>query len=364
MSVRNLVIGSVVSVLVAGTVASCGGGGGYGSGGGGTAAYSVGGTLSGATGSVVLKLNGGSDMTMANGSFTFGTMIAYGSTFNVQVVDANDRCTVANGAGTMGVSNVTNVAVTCVPQAAQMVVRSALLNGAQEVPPTGAAGTGVGGVIVDPGTRAITGGITFAGLTGNPSGAHIHRADTSIAIGLVQASDNATAIVPAGTTLSTADYAELLAGTLYFNVHTTANPNGEIRGQINLQGGVLAGVSSMDFAQEVAPDVTCTGITTTGQGTVIADQATGRVLIAYMTHDVTNASAGHIHTSPSGPGSNGVVIVPFNNVGPTLVYPAAGAQMTAQNLLDFRANYLYFNIHSTTDGCPGGEIRGDIAVLQ
>ncbi|HUL92576.1 MAG TPA: CHRD domain-containing protein [Burkholderiales bacterium] len=368
-NIRSVLIGSAASALAAGIIVSCGGGmGGYGGGGGGggaAPAYSVGGTLSGATGTVVLKLNGGSDMSVSNGPFTFGTMVAYGSTFNVQAVDANDRCTVANGAGTMGVSNVTNVAVTCAAQAAQMVVRSALLDGAQEVPPTGAAGIGVGGVIVDPAaTHAITGGITFTGLTGNPVGANIHRADTNIVVGLSLASDNATAIVPAGSTLSNADYAELLAGTLYFNVHTTANPNGEIRGPINLQGGVLAGMSSMNFAQEVAPDVTCTGITTTGRGTVIADQATGKILIAYMTHNVINASAGHIHTSPSGPGSNGLVIVPFNNVGPTLIYPGAGAQMTAQNLLDFQANYLYFNIHSTTDGCPSGEIRGDIAVLQ
>src|SRR5713226_9631290 len=86
--------------------------------------------------------------------------------------------------------------------AAATVIRSASLTGAQEVPPTGATGTGRGAVVVDPTTMAITGGITFTGLTGNPTGAHIHRLNTSIVVGLVQAADNATATVPAGTVLS------------------------------------------------------------------------------------------------------------------------------------------------------------------
>src|SRR6267378_3301542 len=237
MNVRNILIRPVVSALLAGIVVSCGGGGGggYGGGGGGMSSaptYSVSGALSGATGTVVLKLNGGSDMTMANGLFTFATTLPYLATYNVQVVDANDRCTVTNGAGTMGTTNVTNVAVACGAQGTQKVIRSALLNGAQAG--TMATGTGAGGVVVDPTTKEITGGITFAGLTGVRTGAHIHRADASIAIALVLAADNATATVPAGATsgtgpvLSNADYAELLAGTLYFNVHTMANGGGEI----------------------------------------------------------------------------------------------------------------------------------------
>src|SRR5713226_2869698 len=115
MDVRNILIGLVVSALLAGIVVSCGGSSGYG-GSGGTSmyTYTVGGALSGATGTVVLKLNGGSDMSMmSNGPFTFDTMIASGSTHRGQVVDASDRCTVTNGAGTMGAADITYVAVSC-----------------------------------------------------------------------------------------------------------------------------------------------------------------------------------------------------------------------------------------------------------
>src|SRR2546426_252368 len=113
-------------------------------------------------------------MTVPSGPFTFANAVAYLDTYNVQVVDASDRCTVTNGAGTMGTANVTNVAVTCAAQGSQMVVRSARLNGAQEGVATSA--TGVGGVIVDPATKAITGGITFTGLTPTAGGHHIHQA--------------------------------------------------------------------------------------------------------------------------------------------------------------------------------------------
>ena len=257
------------------------------------------------------------------------------------------------------------------------VIRSASLTGAQEVPPTGATGIGRGAVVVNPVTRAITGGITFTGLTGNPTAAHIHRANTGIAVGLTLASDNATGVLLNNITLSLADYAELLAGTLYFNVHTAMFPNGEIRGQINVQGGVVAGAVSLDNAQEVPASTS----PATGQGTVVVDAATGEVLIAYIAHTVGNANAAHIHTSPSGPGSTGVVILGFPNLqtnvdglGTNLAYPTVlspRTQLSPTNMTAFLANYLYFNVHSNVNNfcapaanCGAGEIRGNITALQ
>ena len=382
-NVRNILIGLLVSALLTGIIVSCGGGGGgYGGGGGGggggygggMAGYTVGGTLSGATGNVVLKLNGGSDMTVANGPFTFATRVDYLITYNVQAIDASDRCTVTNGAGTMGTANVMNVAVNCVAPAGEKVVRSTGLSGAQENPAVVTSASGTGGIIFDPGTNGITGGVTVYGLTpasvgilqapsGNPTGN-----STIPIVTLSSAGDGLTFFIPAGTTLTAGQITSLRAGELYFNVITAAQSAGEIRGQINLQGGVLAGVSALNFAQEVVDpaDVNCTSSTATGQGTVIVDRATHAILISYMTHDVVNANMSHIHTSVNssppcagGPVCNGPVIVNFNT-GAALNYPAARAMMTNT---DFLANYLYFNIHSSPK-CPGGEIRGNITALQ
>ena len=94
-----------------------GGGGGGGSGGGGGASFSVGGTVSGSSGLVVLQDNGGDDLSVAaDGSFAFDSPVASGSAYVVTVKadPPGQSCTVADGSGTMGSAGVTGVAVTCV----------------------------------------------------------------------------------------------------------------------------------------------------------------------------------------------------------------------------------------------------------
>jgi trimeric autotransporter adhesin len=81
-----------------------------------TNTFSVGGTVSGLSGTVVMQDNG-ADSTVLNtdGSFTFSSSVAEGSTYSitVQTQPAAQSCTVVNGSGTMGGSNVTNVTVAC-----------------------------------------------------------------------------------------------------------------------------------------------------------------------------------------------------------------------------------------------------------
>ena len=78
--------------------------------------FTVGGSVSGLSGTVVLQDNGGDDLTVAaNGSFTFATKVASGAGYAVTVKTnpSGQTCTVASGSGTMGSANVTSVAVTC-----------------------------------------------------------------------------------------------------------------------------------------------------------------------------------------------------------------------------------------------------------
>ena len=76
------------------------------SGGTGSAAvYSVGGTVSGLSGTVVLQDNGGDDLSVsANGSFTFATSLAGGAGYSVTVETnpSGQSCLVSNGSGTVG----------------------------------------------------------------------------------------------------------------------------------------------------------------------------------------------------------------------------------------------------------------------
>ena len=78
--------------------------------------YSVGGAVSGLSGSVTLQNNGGDDLTLTeDGSFVFAVKVAVGEDYNVTVSSqpATQDCTVSSGSGTIA-ADVSDVAVTCV----------------------------------------------------------------------------------------------------------------------------------------------------------------------------------------------------------------------------------------------------------
>jgi len=79
-----------------------------------TCANTIGGTVSGASFTVVLQNNGGDDKSTGNGSFTFATTLTNGAAYNVTVLSSNpaQQCTVTNGSGTAN-GNVINVQVVC-----------------------------------------------------------------------------------------------------------------------------------------------------------------------------------------------------------------------------------------------------------
>jgi hypothetical protein len=77
--------------------------------------FTIGGTLSGLTGTVVLQNNGGNNLSVsANGGFTFANTVTSGSAYAVTVLThpTGQTCTVTNGAAT-ATANVTNVTVAC-----------------------------------------------------------------------------------------------------------------------------------------------------------------------------------------------------------------------------------------------------------
>jgi hypothetical protein len=99
-----------------------GGGGGGGGDGGGAPSFPVGGTITGLTGTVILanssQANGSEQLSATTNSvFRFNTAVRSGDTFAVTVKTQPSLppqdCTVANGAGVMGDSAITNVAITC-----------------------------------------------------------------------------------------------------------------------------------------------------------------------------------------------------------------------------------------------------------
>lgn len=83
-----------------------------------TNAYTIGGTVSGLSGTgLVLQDNGGNDLSVGNGGFAFTAAIASGSSYDVTVLTQPPSpaqfCEVGNASGQVGGANVTNIQVTC-----------------------------------------------------------------------------------------------------------------------------------------------------------------------------------------------------------------------------------------------------------
>ncbi|MCP5501116.1 MAG: Ig-like domain-containing protein [Leptospiraceae bacterium] len=80
-----------------------------------TTTYTIGGTLSGLSGILVLQNNAGDNLSLtANGSFSFGTAVNSGSNYSVTVLTqpSGQTCTVSSGTGT-ATANVASVSVSC-----------------------------------------------------------------------------------------------------------------------------------------------------------------------------------------------------------------------------------------------------------
>ena len=118
-------------------------------------------------------------------------------------------------------------------QAAPMKFK-ADLKGSSEVPPTTSSGTGTCTASYDPATKMLTWEGSFSGLSGPATAAHFHGpAEAGKNAGVAVAIPNAgTSPVSGSATLTDAQAADLMAGKYYVNVHTAANPGGEIRGQV------------------------------------------------------------------------------------------------------------------------------------
>jgi hypothetical protein len=110
----------------------------------------------------------------------------------------------------------------------------ATLDGKSEVPANTSAGKGTADIDYDAATKKLTWKLTYSGLSGPATAAHFHGpaavgANAGVKVPITNAT---TSPVEGSATLTDEQAADLIAGKYYVNVHTAANPGGEIRGQV------------------------------------------------------------------------------------------------------------------------------------
>ena len=188
-----------------------------------------------------------------------------------------------------------------------------------------------------------------------PTIMHVHRGAAGVNGPIVfDLGDPTSPVQAAWTGMTPADVADLLAGNLYVNVHTSGRPDGEIRGQI-LPRTVDAFTFAVDGGQMVPPG------TTPATGSCVADlNDPATALLVQCTHDLPGADAAHLHAAP--PGVNGPLVFTFASPAS----PFSGdVPMTPRLLADFAAGFLYVEIHAGQDEGAGADaIRGQLVAGQ
>ena len=109
------------------------------------------------------------------------------------------------------------------------------LKASSEVPPKDGSGMGTLTGTLDTATDEFTYHVEFMGMTGPVVAAHFHG---PAAVGvnakpqLPVKGSPITSPIDGKATLTAEQAKDLLAGKWYFNLHTAANPGGEVRGQV------------------------------------------------------------------------------------------------------------------------------------
>jgi CHRD domain len=111
------------------------------------------------------------------------------------------------------------------------------LNGAQQVPPVQTSASGKADLTYDPATRVLTWDVTYKGLSGPATMAHLHGPAMQGKNGppVIWLSEKGAPVadpIKGQATLTPEQAQQMTAGEWYINVHTQANPGGEIRGQV------------------------------------------------------------------------------------------------------------------------------------
>jgi hypothetical protein len=237
------------------------------------------------------------------------------------------------------------------------MIRVFTLSGEQEVPAVETNASGEAYLLYDSSDGALTLN-TWARDIIAATAAHIHQAEAGVNGDIIipleaNAETEGLWQVAADTTLSSDQASALEMANLYVNVHTEANPGGEIRGQILPDDYSLILV-------ELSPEQEVPRVDSQASGRAYATLNTSSGALRLNAWSMNlETTAAHIHQA--GIGENGDIVIGLvQNVDNTGLWQTpANTALDADTQALLLAGGHYVNMHSAS--FPDGEIRGQIA---
>lgn len=152
----------------------------------------------------------------------------------VVLLACNDQSTADNNTTDTPATETTTSATS------NVMTKMLTLTSAEEVPPNTSTGTGTADVTYNKDNKMLTYKLSWSGLTGEPTMAHIHgtspkgansgpRRDLTPYLQKSASGSFSDSVMVDGKEIKEDS---LLLGFYYFNIHTAAHPGGEIRAQI------------------------------------------------------------------------------------------------------------------------------------
>lgn len=243
---------------------------------------------------------------------------------------------------------------------ADRLLFSARLNGANIIPTAVSSNaSAVAGLMLNNTRDTLYMNFSATGLSGPITGIHIHEgSDKQNGAVLLDLDDAITGTTGKARIVVTPGLLKkMLRSEVYIAVHTAANPNGEIRGQVKLETD-FGYYTEMDGMQQVPMNAT----TAKGVAALNLSLDGKRLEVKVVADGLTGAIQGaHLHKGAAG--TNGGLLVDLSSL-----ISADGRSMFGTVEIDdsiksvfqsyVKMGLVYLNIHTAANA--GGEVRGQI----
>ena len=228
------------------------------------------------------------------------------------------------------------------------------LSPAQVIPTPASAASGSAHLSANLASGALTGSIVLTGVTAIAVTLNAAFAGDrgAVLLALKPGASPSEWDVPAGALLTEEQTTALLEGGLYVIASSSANPRGELRGQI-APANIEVVFSAMGGTQEVPP-VT---INAAGSTATTVDSVAGTVTVHVHATGLDDAMAGEVAEGARGATGARLAALTKDDLDPGH-WSAQLVAVSAADMAAFEASHWYTNLLTPAD--PQGAIRGQI----